>query len=352
LKLLMGQSAREAAHSFSPRPPSSLEGGQLESAWKMLLLLARRIKAHRGVPDYCQFRLGGPPEVSIDSPLAPSRHSDLIVVKPDPGTRLPADVAAASDVSVEIRGLVETTLRPAAHLPKELLSLLKLYLPLCFLSLHARRLRRAISLSHFAQSLDGWVATISGDSRWIGGPGNLVHAHRMRALLDGVLVGSRTLNMDRPRLTVRRVNGDNPVRIVVGKELRGLGSLLRASRDPVILIGGEAPCDDGRCLEIRLKRKDGFVPTGRILKELYKRGIHSVYIEGGAITVSRFLQENNLDIVQVHISPLILGPGLTGFLLPPVHKISQALRFKTLSYTLVDDGVMFTGVPMPAADRA
>jgi diaminohydroxyphosphoribosylaminopyrimidine deaminase/5-amino-6-(5-phosphoribosylamino)uracil reductase len=324
----------------------------LESAWETLLLLARRIKAHRGVPDYCQFRLGGPPAVSIDSPLAPSPHSPLVVVRPDNRTRLPADVASASDVCVGIRGLVEASFSQGFHLPQELLSLLKLYLPLCFLSLHARRLRRAISLSHFAQSLDGWVATISGDSRWIGGPGNLVHAHRMRALLDGVLVGSRTLNLDRPRLTVRHVNGDNPVRIIVGKELTGLGALLRASRDPVILIGGEAPRDDARCLALRLKRKDGFVPTGRILKELYRRGIHSVYIEGGAITISRFLQENNLDIVQVHISPLILGPGLTGFLLPPARKISQARRFKTLSYIPVDDGIMFTGVPRPAAGKA
>jgi len=348
----MGQSAWEAEHPFSRPQSSGLETGQSEGAWETLLLLARRIKAQRGFPGYCQFRLGGPPEVSVDSPLSPSSHSPLVVVRPDPRTRLPAKVAAASDVSIDIRGLVEASFRPPVHLPEELLSLLKLYLPLCFLSLHARRLKRAVSLSHFAQSLDGWVATISGDSRWIGGPGNLVHAHRMRALLDGVLVGSRTLNLDRPRLTVRHVNGDNPVRIVVGKDLTGLGSLLRSSREPIILIGSEAPCDNGRCLALPLKRKDGFVPTRRILKALYRRGIHSVYIEGGAITVSRFLQENNLDIVQVHISPLILGPGLTGFLLPPAHKISQALHFKTLSYTPVDDGVMFTGVPRPAAGKA
>jgi riboflavin biosynthesis pyrimidine reductase len=173
----------------------------------------------------------------------------------------------------------------------------------------------------------------------------------MRALLDAVLVGSRTLNLDRPQLTVRHVSGDNPARVVLGKNLAGLESLLRSSRDPVILIGGQAPPGVPCCLSLPLKGKNGFVPTGRILKELYKLGIHSVYIEGGAITASRFLQENRLDIVQVHIAPLILGPGLTGFLLPPAQRISQGLRFGAFSYTPIDDGVMFTGVPRPAEDK-
>jgi len=352
LKLAMNQTLLENAHPISAQLTAGRESRLSDNTWEALLLLARRIKAYPGFPSFCQLRLGGPPAVGIDSPLAPAPRSRLIAVTLAPRTRLPADVAAVSDVSVEIRGLVEASFRLAAHLPEEILSLLKLYLPLCFLSLHARRLKRAISLSHFAQSLDGWVATISGDSRWIGGPGNLLHAHRMRALLDGVLIGSRTLNLDRPQLTVRHVKGDNPVRIVIGKDLTGLEALFRSSRDPVFLIGAQAPLDDPRCLALPLKRRNGFVPTARILRELYRRGIHSVYIEGGAITASRFLQEHNLDILQVHIAPLILGPGLTGFLLPPVQKISQALRFRTLLYTPVDDGIMFTGVPRPAEKKA
>jgi diaminohydroxyphosphoribosylaminopyrimidine deaminase/5-amino-6-(5-phosphoribosylamino)uracil reductase len=342
----------ESAQSISSLLPAGRESRLSKSGWEALLLLARRIKAFPGFPKYCLLRLGGRPAVSIDSPLAPAPHSYLVAVTLDPRTRLPVDTAKNSDASVRVKGLVEAVFRPNPRLPQELLLLLKLYLPFCFLSLHARRLKRALSLSHFAQSLDGWVATISGDSRWIGGPGNLVHAHRMRALLDAVLVGSRTLNLDRPQLTVRHVKGDNPVRIVLGKNLAGLESLLRSSRDPVILIGGQAPPGEPCCLALSLRSKNGFVPTGRILKELYKRGIHSVYIEGGAITASRFLQENRLDIIQVHIAPLILGPGLTGFLLPPAQKISQALRFGAFSYTPVDDGVMFTGVPRPAKDEA
>jgi riboflavin-specific deaminase-like protein len=348
----MDHTVLERRDPVSGLPSAVRETRLADNCWEALLLLARRIKAFPSFPEYCQIRLDDAPEVSIDSPLAPAPRSQRITVSLDHGGGHPGNFDAATDVCVRVSGLAEASFDRPSRLPGEIQSLLKLYLPLCFLSLQARRLKRAVSLSHFAQSLDGWVATISGDSRWIGGPGNLVHAHRMRALLDAVLIGSRTLNLDSPQLTVRHVKGDNPVRVVVGRDVSGLGSLLRSSPDPVILMGGQAQSGERRSLSLPLKRRNGFIPTGRILKELYKRGVHSVYIEGGAITVSRFLLENNLDIVQVHIAPLILGPGLTGFLLPPAQKISQALRFTSLSFTPIDDGIMFTGLPRRPAGKA
>jgi riboflavin biosynthesis pyrimidine reductase len=144
---------------------------------------------------------------------------------------------------------------------------------------------------------------------------------------------------------VRHVSGDNPVRVVVGRDLSGLECLLRSSRNPILLVGGCAPVASERCLTLPLRRKNGFVPTLQILRELYRRGVHSVYIEGGAITASRFLQENALDVIQLHIAPLVLGPGLPVFLLPPVHGIGHALRFSSFFFTPIDDGIMFTGVP-------
>lgn len=327
-----------------PARPARRESHLSRSCWDALLQLARCVKAGKDLPEYCLLRIGRRPAVSVDSPLSSAPGSFLVAVLPHRRSRLPKNPALTADAVAQIRGLAEASFRGTPRLPGEILSLLKLYLPLCFLSLHSRRIMRALTLSHFAQSLDGWIATISGDSRWIGGPGNIVHAHRMRALFDGILVGSRTLSLDRPQLTVRHVKGDNPARIVLGKNLAGLKSLLRSSRDPVILVGGQAPFPAPRCLALPLKSENGFVATAEILKELYKRGIHSVYIEGGAITASRFLQEKTLDVVQVHIAPLILGPGLTGFLLPPAQKIGQALRFASFSYTPIDDGIMFTGV--------
>ena len=315
-----------------------------EGCWNALLLLAKRVKAHRGPLKYCVLRIGGDPEVGLNRPLDRSLGSILVAVSLAPPSRLPKHLAESANASLRLSRLIDLSVLGAPNLPVEVIDLLRLYLPICFLSLRARRYRRPITLSHFAESLDGWIATISGDSKWIGSPGNLVHSHRMRALFDAVLVGSHTLSRDKPQLTVRHVRGNNPVRVVLGKNLAGLESLFRSSLDPVILIGGHPPYESARFLTIPLGRKNGFVPTAQILRALYKRGIHSVYIEGGAITASRFLQEKTLDIIQIHISPMILGPGLPLFLFPPVQRVSQSLRFDSFFYSAIDDGIMFTGV--------
>jgi hypothetical protein len=68
--------------------------------------------------------------------------------------------------------------------------------------------------------------------------------------------------------------------------------------------------------------------------------------------VSRLLKDQKLDIIQVHLAPLILGSGLAGFLLPSAHKICQARRFESFFYTLVDDEIMFTGVPRKGKNEA
>ncbi len=316
----------------------------VESCWDALLLLAKRVKAHHGPLNFCVLRIGGDPDIGLNRTPGGSPGSILIAVSLAPSARLPKRLAASANASLRLSRVINLSFIGTPDLPLEIIDLLRLYLPICFLSLRARQHRRAVTLSHFAQSLDGWMATISGDSKWIGSPGNLIHSHRMRALFDAVLVGAHTLSRDKPQLTVRYVRGDNPVRVVLGKTFAGIESLFRSSFDPVILIGGRPPYESSRFIALPLGRKNGFVPTVRVLRALYKRGVHSVYIEGGAITASRFLQENTLDIIQVHISPMILGPGLPVFLIPPVQRVNESLRFDSFFYTAVDDGIMFTGV--------
>jgi len=89
------------------------------------------------------------------------------------------------------------------------------YLPFCFNYFKAIQNHKTYVISHFAQSLDGKIATNSGHSKWIGNEQNLIHAHRMRALCNGILIGANTLKKDKPMLTVRHVEGDDPVKIVL-----------------------------------------------------------------------------------------------------------------------------------------
>ena len=176
-------------------------------------------------------------------------------------------------------------------------------------------MERPFTVSHFAQSLDGRIATDVGDSRWIGCDENLVHAHRMRALCDGILIGAHTLQTDRPALTVRHTEGPDPVRIVIG-HAGDVDCLERAGPSPILVVGDGSDASSAQVERLALPRENGRIATATILRELYHHGIMSVYIEGGATTTSAFLAEGNIDVLQLHISPMIIGPGINSFSSP------------------------------------
>ncbi len=217
------------------------------------------------------------------------------------------------------------------------------YLPLLFFPLRAHRLGRAVVISHFAQSLDGRVATATGDSKWIGDEQNLEHAHRLRALCDAVLVGHGTVRADAPQLTVRRVEGPQPLRLWLCRRLpegfqaeEGLRVLCaREDLKQPAQEGVEYFCADG---------PQGTIPPEAVLKWLYGRGYCSLLLEGGHYTATGFLRAGYIDVLQLHIAPLLVGStGIPPFSPPGVEKICEAIRFSAHVFEPVGDGVMFTG---------
>src|SRR5690606_16968152 len=103
--------------------------------------------------------------------------------------------------------------RAAEQAPAESRAVADLYLPV-------RCHSGALTVAHLGQSLDGQIATSSGDSFYVTGAANLLHLHRMRALCDAVVVGAGTVVADDPRLTVRRAAGAHPVRVVLDARRR------------------------------------------------------------------------------------------------------------------------------------
>ena len=97
-----------------------------------------------------------------------------------------------------------------ARAPPAARALLELYAPICGVSA-----RRPLTIAHLGQSLDGYIATGSGDSYYVTGPANVAHLHRLRALCDAVVVGAGTVASDDPQLTVRHVEGANPTRVIL-----------------------------------------------------------------------------------------------------------------------------------------
>ncbi len=317
----------------------------LDRGWQALLLLSRAVAQSAEPASFAFLRFGDEvtgEAVTLDRSLLPGADGCVAAVLLD--RRLPDPSPEQADAVFRMDGPINVHTVRTGGLTKPVLHLFKTYLPYCFSAQRARALRRTFAVSHFAQTLDGRIASPSGDSRWIGGRANFVHAHRMRALSDAVIIGSRTLRRDRPRLNVRHVEGPQPARVVLSSSCEGLESLARAEGGPVVLVGaGEGAAPPG-VRRITLPRgPDGYVPAARILSALYEDGVRSAYIEGGAFTTSRFVEETALDILQVHIAPMILGAGLNSFDLPSERRGPTSIRLSASAFTPVDDGLMIVG---------
>jgi riboflavin-specific deaminase-like protein len=203
-------------------------------------------------------------------------------------------------------------------------SLSELYLPLL-------QAGPTMAVAHLGQSLDGRIATACGASHYVTGEQDILHNHRMRALCDAVLIGAGTVRHDDPQLTVRRCRGQNPLRIVVDTERR-LDTGYQVFRDaaaPTVLLTAEdnaAGPRHGLAEVVGIPRRgEGLCPQA-IRRTLASRGIVRLFIEGGGITVSRFLEAGGLDFLQVTIAPLIIGSGRMGICLPQVRSLSEGLR--------------------------
>ncbi len=187
-----------------------------------------------------------------------------------------------------------------------------------------------LTLGRIAQTLDGRIATASGRSFWISGPEDILHTHRLRALFDAVIVGAGTVRADDPLLTTRHCPGPSPVRVVIDAD-RHLGDAYRifaaAPRTIVVCADDAPPKQAPHAAEIMpIPRVPGGLDLAALLIGLRARGLHRIFIEGGGVTVSRFLAAGLLDRLHVTIAPMLLGAGIPAFTLPGVAHPDQGLR--------------------------
>jgi len=206
--------------------------------------------------------------------------------------------------------------------------LIDLYLPIC----SATR-KHPITVGHLGQSLDGFIATHSGDSQFVTGQENIVHLHRMRALSDAIVVGAGTVAADDPQLTTRHVAGPSPLRVVLDP-MRRLGEHYKVFRDnraeTLYVCGRSVAAPDeshfGRATLVAVADTPNGLDVAEVTRLLRARGCHRIFVEGGGVTVSMFLEANVLDRLQVAIAPLIIGNGRPAIRLPPQATISDCRR--------------------------
>ena len=198
-----------------------------------------------------------------------------------------------------------------------------------------------VVVGQFGQSIDARIATTSGDSKYINGAEGLAHLHRLRALVDAVLIGVGTAQMDDPQLTVRRVSGPSPARVIIDPSgrLPATARVLAADGSHRLVItreGSRAALPPG--VEIAaLPTTDGQIAPAEILAALAARGFRRILVEGGANTVSRFLAAHCLDRLHVLIAPIIIGAGPSSVSLPPIARVDDALRAPIRAHVLGDE---------------
>jgi diaminohydroxyphosphoribosylaminopyrimidine deaminase / 5-amino-6-(5-phosphoribosylamino)uracil reductase len=207
-------------------------------------------------------------------------------------------------------------------------SLVDLYLPVC-----GATAARPITVGHLGQSLDGFIATQSGDSKFVTGNENLVHMHRMRALCDAVLVGAGTVAADDPQLTTRHVRGSNPLRVVFDptRRLTPHYSVFTDNEAPTLYVCDRSHIADGEthvghALIAGVDAVTGEGEVEQVLALLRSRHCARVFVEGGGITVSAFLEANLLDRLQLAVAPVLIGDGRRAIHLPAAERLRDCLR--------------------------
>ncbi len=210
----------------------------------------------------------------------------------------------------------------------------------------------------FAMSLDGKIATRTGESRWITGQESRRCAHELRAASSAVMVGVNTVLADDPRLTARDAQGvalsHQPLRVVVDGAARTPADA-KLLLEPGRTLIAVSRADDAACRRLADKgaevesaqADDGSVDLPRLLEELAGRDVSSVLVEGGGTLLGSLFDGGLIDKYVAFVAPAIIGgvdaPGPIGG--QGVHGIADALRLQSVTVEQLGSDIMVVGYP-------
>ncbi|WP_168583234.1 RibD family protein [Gephyromycinifex aptenodytis] len=199
-----------------------------------------------------------------------------------------------------------------------------------------------LTIAQLGQSLDGFIASRTGDACYVTGPQDRCHLHQLRSLVDAVVVGGATVTMDNSRLTVRAVQGRHPVRVVLDPRGR-IPADSHVLTDPIAptlwIVGSRAPEPGPLAAHVdvvRLPVRD-VLPPQLVLEALHSRGLQRVLVEGGGRLVSAFVSARLIDRLYVTTAPLLIGDGVPGLRFTGADALADALRGPSRRLMLGDD---------------
>jgi diaminohydroxyphosphoribosylaminopyrimidine deaminase/5-amino-6-(5-phosphoribosylamino)uracil reductase len=207
----------------------------------------------------------------------------------------------------------------------------------------------------WAMTLDGKIATRTGDSKWISGPASRGRVHELRGRMDAIVVGIGTALADDPQLTARPPGPRIPTRIVLDSHARLPPSsvLATTARVTPLLVIAAAGADEGRMAALRgcggevltLPPDDGRPSVAALLNELGRRRMTNILVEGGAAVLGAFLDAAAIDEVHVFIAPCLAGGAAakTPIAGRGVDRIAEVLKLAGCRVERVDSDVLLHG---------
>ena len=211
--------------------------------------------------------------------------------------------------------------------------LFNIFLPIIFNTKHNPYL-----IGHLAQTLDGYIATESGESKYISSQDNIKHIHMLRAISDVIIVGANTVRLDNPKLTTRLVEGKSPMRITLDKK-----NILKDGYD----VFTNKDNNSFKIIDEKIKSKNSNIFQLPVINNAFqeediitlinKLNKKIVFIEGGGTTISRFYESRKLDRLHLCICPIILGKGRSSFLTKKESKLENIFEHSIAHYKMGED---------------
>ena len=191
-------------------------------------------------------------------------------------------------------------------------------------------------IAQLGQSLDGKIALFNGNSHYINSQKSILYLHALRCICDGLLVGVNTVINDNPLLTTRYMTGSSPMRIIIDPSLK-LTNRLNIFKDgnKNIVFTQKASKKTLNNTTIYKLPKKNF--TKSVYQKIIDLNFNYILVEGGATTISNFLEQELLDIMQFIIAPIIIGSGIDSIKLKSISTLKNALRPKSHLYKLGDE---------------
>jgi riboflavin-specific deaminase-like protein len=207
---------------------------------------------------------------------------------------------------------------------------------------------RPYVLVKYAQTLDGRIATRTGDSKWISGEAERRISHALRAACDAVLVGSGTVRRDDPELTVRLVPGANPIRVVLDSTLRMVPTAKVAGDIATTVVFTTSAADPTRREQLRAARVTVHEVTAgprgvdltAVLAHLRGSGVESLMVEGGRRVITSLLAAGQVDRLVVSISPTVIGTGVEAVGDLGIGLVAEGVRLTNRVFYLAGDDVL------------